>query len=167
MYTIMRREPPPQKKTSLSFDCRKRRCIICNHIKQMRHAPVLVRLPCTSLRKSPAERTDVNLASSVDLLTPREELELDVMAPSTIEKLNSFITNETEVAIISRIRTRCCIQLSYAFLRLASLAHMSALSSLVSFLIGSFAFFWFPWLCSRFPKQLYGAFRFVYFEPCK
>ena len=43
-----------------------------------------MRLLCTSLRKSPAERTDVNLASSVDLLTPREELELDVMAPSMI-----------------------------------------------------------------------------------
>lgn len=56
----------------------------------MRQAPVLVRLLCTSLRKSPAERTDVNLAASVDLLTPREELELDVMAPSMVEKLNLF-----------------------------------------------------------------------------
>ena len=79
------------KKTDLVIRLpKKRRCIICHHIKQGRQAPVLVRLPSNSLRKSPAERTDANLAPSADLLTPREELELDVMATSMIEKLNLF-----------------------------------------------------------------------------
>lgn len=80
----------PKNRSSVSFDCQKSADALCNHIKQRRQAPVLVRLLCTSLRKSPAERTDVNLASSVDLLTPREELELDVMAPSMLEQLNVF-----------------------------------------------------------------------------